>query len=82
MAGASNELAMQRAKYELYLRSAKHDNIRITLVPIYWMDVNQIIEYQMPNESEPSYWLVKDVSTDFSVGGNQTITAVRYYFNR
>lgn len=78
----SNELAMQRAKYELYLRSAKHDNIRITLVPIYWMDVNQIIEYQIPNESEPSYWLVKDVSTDFSVGGNQTITAVRYYFNR
>lgn len=78
----SNELAMQRAKYELYLRSTKHDNIRITLVPIYWMDVNQIIEYQMPNEDELSYWLIKSVSTDFSVGGNQTITAVRYYFNR
>ena len=78
----SNELAMQRAKYELYLHSSLHDNIQITLVPIYWMDVNQVIEYQMPNEKEPSYWLVKSVSTDFSVDGKQTITAIRYYFNQ
>lgn len=78
----SNELAMQRAKYELYLRSALHDNIQITLVPIYWIDVNQIIEYQLPNEDEPSYWLVKSVATNFSVGGQQTITAIRYYFNQ
>lgn len=76
----SNDLAIQRAKYEVYLRSTLHDNIQITLLPIYWMDVNQIIEYQMPNESEPSYWLVKTVSTDFSVDGQQTITAIRYYF--
>ena len=78
----SNELAMQRAKYELYLRSSLHDSIQITLLPIYWMDVNQIIEYQMPNEEELSYWLVKSVSTDFSVEGKQSITAIRYYFNQ
>lgn len=78
----SNELAMQRAKYELYLRSARHDNIQITLLPIYWMNVNQIIEYQMPNEPKPDYWLVKNVNTDFSVNGTQSITAIRYYFNK
>ena len=78
----SNDLAMQRARYELYLRSARHDNIQITLLPIYWIDVNQIIEYQMPNEDEPSYWLVKNVNTNFSVSGTQNITAIRYYFNK
>lgn len=78
----SNELAMQRAKYELYLHSSLHDNIQITLLPIYWMDVNQIIEYQIPNEQESSYWLVKSVSTDFNVDGKQVITAIRYYTNQ
>lgn len=78
----SNELAIQRAKYELYLRSRLHDNIQITLVPIYWMDVNQVIEYQLPNENEPSYWLVKSVSTSFGVSGTQTITASRYYIEQ
>jgi hypothetical protein len=75
----SNDLAMQRAKYELYLRAKLHDSIDITVVPIYWLDVNQIIEYQMPNESEPSYWLIKSISTDFSVDGSQKISAIRYY---
>ena len=75
----SNDLAMQRAKYELYLRARLHDSIDITIVPIYWLDVNQIIEYQMPNETEPSYWLIKNVSTDFSVDGSQKISAIRYY---
>ena len=75
----SNDLAMQRAKYELYLRAKLHDSIDITVVPIYWLDVNQIIEYQMPNESKPSYWLIKSISTDFSVDGSQKISAIRYY---
>ena len=78
----SNSLAKQRAKYELYLRSSLHDNIQITLVPIYWVDVNQVIEYQIPNEEDVSYWLIKSVSTDFSVSGQQTITAIRYYLNQ
>lgn len=75
----SNDLAMQRAKYEIYLRSKRHDNLSLTVVPIYWLDVNQIIEYQLPNEDSPSYWLVKEISTDFSVDGTQTITAIRCY---
>ena len=75
----SNQLAIERAKYEVYLRSTRHDNIELTIVPIYWLDVNQVIEYQLPNEDTPSYWLVKEVSTNFSMTGTQTITAIRYY---
>ena len=59
-----------------------HDNIQITLVPIYWVDVNQVIEYQIPNEENVSYLLIKSVSTDFIVSGQQTITAIRYYLNQ
>ena len=70
---------MQRAQYELYLSAKLNDNIKLTIVPIYWIDVNQIIEYVMPNESSASYWLIKDISTDFSVDGKQTISAIKYY---
>ena len=77
----SNDLARQRAKYEIYLRSRLHDNITIKCLPIYWLDVNQIIEYKLPNsESKDSdYWLVKSVDTEVSVNGTQTINAMRYY---
>lgn len=75
----SNDLAMERAKYELYLRSYKNDNIEIELLPIYWLDVNQVIEFKLPNENKPDYWLIKEISTDFDVDGTQSVTATRYY---
>ena len=77
----SNDLAEQRARYEIYLRARLHDSINITCVPIYWLDVNQIIEYQLPNSvsKENDYWLIKSISTDINIDGTQTINAIRYY---
>lgn len=75
----SNDLAEQRARYEIYLRARLHDTINISCVPIYWLDVNQIIEYNLFDESDHDMWLIKSINTDFSVDGTQSITAMRYY---
>ena len=77
----TDALAEQRARYEIYLRSRVHDSINITSVPIYWLEVNDIIEYNLPNsDSETAdLWLVKSVSTDVSTNGTQSISAIRYY---
>ena len=77
----SDSLAEQRARYEIYLRSRVHDSINITSVPIYWLEVNDIIEYDLPNSDSKTtdLWLVKSVSTDISTDGTQSISAIRYY---
>lgn len=76
----SNDLAEQRARYEIYLRSRLHDSITITTVPIYWLDVNNIIEFNVDGDSEESdLWMIKSIDTDFSTSGTQTINAIRYY---
>lgn len=77
----SNDLAEQRARYEIYLHSRLHDNISIETVPIYWLDVNQIIEFNLPQseDGESDLWLVKSINTNINVDGTQTITAMRYY---
>lgn len=77
----SDSLAEQRARYEIYLRSRVHDSINITSVPIYWLEVNDIIEYNLPNSDSETVdlWLVKSVSTDISTNGTQSISAIRYY---
>ena len=77
----TNALAEQRARYEVYLRSRLHDRIAITSVPIYWLDVHQIIEYTLPNNQteEPDLWLIKSIDTEISPTGTQTIQAMRYY---
>ena len=75
----TNEMCMACAKYELYKKARRHDSIQITLVPLYWLEANQLIEYRLPNEKQTSYWLIKSINTDFSVAGTQTITATRQY---
>ncbi len=81
----SNDLAVQQAKYEIYLRARLHDSISITTVPIYWLGVNEIIQYNVLNEVDingnqiPSYWLVKSLNTSLSTSGTQTVNAIRYY---
>ena len=39
-----DSLAQQRAEYELYLRCRLQDQIELTCVPIYWLDVNWLTE--------------------------------------
>ena len=75
----SNQLAIDRAYYELYQRCRLHDQINITCVPIYSLDVNRIFSITLPNEDIPSYWIIKSINTDFNVSGTQTINAMRYY---
>lgn len=74
-------LVEQRARYEVYLRSRLHDTIQIVAVPIYWLDVNTIISYTLPNNTSETedLWLIKSINTDISVNGTQTINAMRYY---
>ena len=77
----SDDLAQQRARYEIYLKARLHDSITINTIPIYWLDVNQIIDYTLPNNTteENDYWLVKSISTEVSTNGTQSINAIRYY---
>ena len=71
--------AEEMARYQLYKACRLHDTITINCVPIYDIDVNRLISITLPNEDKASYWMVKNVNTDISENGTQTITAMRYY---
>jgi len=56
--------------------------VTINCVPIYWIDVNILIEITLPNKQGvevTSQYIVKEVSTSGGVDGTQTITLMQYY---
>lgn len=74
----SERLALDRANYELYLNCRLHDSISITCVPIYWLDVNWVIEITLPNKQGidiKDKYLIKEISTN----DTQTISLMKYY---
>lgn len=79
-----NSLAQQRANYELYLRCRLQNQIELTCVPVYWLDVNWLIEITLPNKQsdiEPikEQYIIKKIDTTLGVNGTQNITLMKYY---
>ena len=78
----SNELAQDRAKYELYLHCRLQDQISITCVPIYWLDVNWLVELTLPNKQgkeKTNQYIIKSINTTLGINGTQKITLMKYY---
>ena len=76
----SDDLALERAKYEIYKRCRLNDAITLTTVPIYWADVNWKISYTPFNSyGVPQEYMIQSISTPLSVGATQTIKLIKFY---
>jgi len=79
---STNDLAQQRANYELYLRCKIQDQIQLKCIPIYWLDVNWVVEITLPNKQgkeEKNLYITKKINTTLGINGTQEITLMRYY---
>lgn len=78
----STPLAEERAKWELYNHTRLQDSVQIIVLPIYWMDVNKVINVTLPNKQgteETKKYITKSITTSTGVSGTQTISMVEYY---
>ena len=76
----TSDLAEQRAEWELYNFCRLQDSITINCVPIYWLDVNWLVEIELPNEPKnDGLYITKSISMNTSVNGTQTIQLMKYY---
>ncbi len=75
----SDELAQERANYELWLATRFNDNVTFSCAPVYWLKTNNLITFTDRTSNTTNQYIIKDISTDLSVGGKQTIKAIKYY---
>lgn len=75
----SDDLAIQRAKYEIYLRCRLNDTLQLTTIPIYWADVNWKIQYTPLGENESRQYFTKSIQIDLTENGEQTWELSRFY---
>lgn len=75
----SDDLAKQRADFEIYQRSRLNDSISMETIPIPWMDTNIVISHRFGQKQEPSKYIVKSFSVDYATGGTMTINAITWY---
>ena len=76
----SNDLARQRADYELFLHARMNDSITLEIVPIYWLnDVNIKINYTNSKIGIEGEYLIKSMEIPLSISSSMTINAIKVY---
>ena len=75
----SDDLAKQRADFEIYQRSRLNDSISMETIPIPWMDANIVVSHRFGQKQEPSKYIVKSFGVDYATGGTMTINAISWY---
>lgn len=75
----SDELATQRAEWEIYQRCRMNDSITLTSVPIYWSEVNWMVAYTPLGQDVVNQYLIRSITTDLTHDGMQTYTLIRWY---
>ena len=76
---STSELAMERAKWELYTRCRLLDSVTLTCIPIYWLDVNWLVSIKLPTEKESKLFIIKEITTSSGVTAVQNIQLMSFY---
>ena len=76
----SDELALERAKLEIYWKCRLNDSITLNIVPIPWLDVNLVVSHAPKDETEEKRYIIKSYSVDYgSVEATMSVSMISYY---
>lgn len=75
----TDELAVERARWEIYQRCRLNDAITIESVPIYWLDVGWKVEYTPLGGIVTNQYMVDSVHVNLAHNGTQSISLSRFF---
>ena len=75
----TDELAQQRAEYELYLHASLNDSITLNCVPVYWLDVNLKVRLTTKKDKKEQEYIIKNINSGFSSTDTMSITLMKFY---
>ena len=75
----SDDLALQRAKLELYWKCRLNDGVSLSCIPIPWLDVNILISHAPKNSTKQNKYMVKSFNASYGDNTTMTINAISYY---
>jgi len=75
----SDSLCKNRADWELYKKSNLNETLSMETVPVYFLDTNVKISYTKPDDTTPTFWLIKSYSFDADESATETISMTRLY---
>ena len=76
----SDELALERAKVEIYWKCRLNDSLTLDIIPIPWIDVNIVVSHAPKDSTTQNRYIVKSYSVDYSsVSSTMSVSMISFY---
>lgn len=75
----TDDLAQQRANYELYLHSQLPNTLTLSCISVPWFDVNILVSYTSKRNNKTEQYIVKSVSYGFDVDDFMQVSMIKFY---
>lgn len=75
----TDNLAQQRANYELWLHTNMNNTVTLSCIPVPWMDVNILVEYTMQRNNVTNHYLIKSINMGLGVNDTMNIEMIQFY---
>ena len=75
----SDELALERAKIEIYWKCRLNDTLSMGMLPIPWLDVNTVIEHAVKGGTTTERYMIKSFSADYGDINGMDVNAMTLY---
>lgn len=75
----TDDLAQQRAEYELWLHTNMNNRVQLNIIPIYWLDVNILVNYTVKRTQENHDYLIKSIQIGLGPTDQGSLEMIQYY---
>ena len=75
----TDNLAQQRAEYELWKHTNLNNTLTLSVIPVYWLDVNILVEYTLKRNNIKGQYLIKNINLGLAPTDASTIQMIQYY---
>ena len=75
----SDDLAQERAEYELWLHTNMNNSVTLTCVPIPFLDVNILCSYSTQRNNQTNQYIIKSINFGLAPSDNMTINMIQFY---
>lgn len=75
----TEEQARQRCEYELYKHNNMCETVEISCIPLYFLDVNKLIEFNKPEIKLSGKFLIDNITIPLDSAGTASLSAHKVY---
>lgn len=75
----SDNLAQQRAEYELWLHTNMNNTIQLTCTVVPWMNVNVLVQYTSFRTKQTNQYIIKSINFGLSPNDTMSVSMIQFY---